>query len=447
MNRSRFAATFRTVALAILALAASLLFAGSPPGAACWAAAGARGQVQLDFWCSSNPYEIEFARAVVEKWNRTRSDIRVKLQPLPASRSTEEALLAAIAARTTPDVCANIYPGVVTQFVAAGGLYRMDSFPDFVSFMRRRLPDGILEQYRSSNGHYYQAPWKSNPLMLAYNAGMLRAAGVDPASLASYSGFLAAAAKLTCDTNRDGRTDQWMIYLNIEPIWWQRFFDFYTLYAAASGGRTLIENNRAAFNNAAGVGAMQFLSDLFRLGYAPKSAFPGDVFLQQKVATVITGPFAVPFYESMKPKEFEYDFVPMPMPDSLRGSEVWTYGDPKNIGIFATSKHPKEAWEFVKFILSEENDALFLEMTSQIPYRRDLESSPAFASAVQKLPMLARFVRQARFTCGADNVRPLVEVYDAIAQEYQYCAVLGRESATSAMEIAEEKVNEILSDY
>ncbi|MBP7165500.1 MAG: extracellular solute-binding protein [Firmicutes bacterium] len=432
----------------ILALVAvSLLFAGFGPGPAMWAATGARAPVQLDFWCSSNPYEIEFARVVVDKWNLARSDIQVKLQPLPASRSTEEALLAAIAARTTPDVCANIYPGVVTQFVAAGGLYRMDSFPDFVGFMRARLPDGILEQYKSPDGHYYQAPWKSNPLMVAYNAGMLRAAGVDSASLGSYGGFLAAAAKLTRDTNRDGRTDQWMIYLNIEPIWWQRFFDFYTLYAAASGGRTLIENNRAAFNNSSGVAVMQFLSDLFRRGYAPKSAFPGDVFLQQKVATVITGPFAVPFYESMKPKGFEYDFVPMPVPDSYRGREVWTYGDPKNIGIFATSKHPKEAWEFVKFVLSEENDALFLEMTSQIPYRRNLEASPVYKSLLRKQPMLARFVRQAEFTCGADNVRPLVEVYDAIAQEYQYCAVLGQESASSAMEIAEEKVNEILSDY
>jgi len=155
MNRTRFAFVSRILALA----AACLLLAGLPPGAAMCAVA-AKAQVQLDFWCSSNPYEIEFARAVVDKWNLARSDAKVKLQPLPASRSTEEALLAAIAARTTPDVCANIYPGVVTQFVAAGGLYRMDSFPDFASFMRGRLPDGILEQYRSPDGHYYQAPWK-----------------------------------------------------------------------------------------------------------------------------------------------------------------------------------------------------------------------------------------------------------------------------------------------
>jgi len=44
--------------------------------------------VQLDFWSSSNPQEIEFARAVVNAWNASRSDVKVKLQPLPASRSS-----------------------------------------------------------------------------------------------------------------------------------------------------------------------------------------------------------------------------------------------------------------------------------------------------------------------------------------------------------------------
>jgi multiple sugar transport system substrate-binding protein len=63
----------------------------------------------------------------------------------------------------------------------------------------------------------------------------------------------------------------------------------------------------------------------------------------------------------MKPEGFEYDFVPLPVPDFYTGKEVWTYSDPKNIGIFQTTRHPEEAWEFVKFLLSPENDAMFLE--------------------------------------------------------------------------------------
>ena len=438
MRRARAAGRLsRVVATAVLiAILSPVSYAGAAPK---------DSSVTIDFWCSSNPQEIKWAKAVVGEWNRARKDIIVNLQPLPASRSTEEALLAAIAAKTTPDVCANIYPGVVTQFVAAGGLYRMDRLSDFIPFMEERLPQDIMEQHRSPDGHFYQVPWKGNPIMLAYNAKMLKEAGVDPASLRTYSGFLKAAEKLTLDRDGDGRIDQWMIYLNIEPIWWQRFFDFYTLYIAASGGRTLIEGIKAAFNNEAGVAAMGFLAELFKGGYAPKSTFPGDVFLQEKIATYITGPFAIPFWESMKPKGFEYDFVHIPIPDFYSGKEVWTYSDPKNIGIFQTCKHPEEAWEFVKFMLNEKNDAMFLAMTSQMPYRKNLDEIEDFSSIAKKQPHLAKFMVQSRYTQGADNVKPLVEIYDAIAEEYQYCAVLGKETPEEAMEIAEERVNEILS--
>src|SRR5690606_39628392 len=72
-------------------------------------AASAAAQTTITFWPSSNPEEIAFATQIVDSWNAANPDIQVKMQPLPASRSTEEVLLAAIAARTTPDVAANIY--------------------------------------------------------------------------------------------------------------------------------------------------------------------------------------------------------------------------------------------------------------------------------------------------------------------------------------------------
>ena len=79
----------------------------------------------------------------------------------------------------------------------------------------------------------------------------------------------------------------------------------------------------------------------FQMCIRDRSTFPGDVFLQEKIATYITGPFAIPFWESMKPKGFEYDFVHIPIPDFYSGKEVWTYSDPKNIGIFQTAKYPE----------------------------------------------------------------------------------------------------------
>lgn len=415
-------------------------------GAVCLSVAGHAGAgVTLTFWPSSNPEEIEFARAVIADWHALRPDVRIEMQPLPASRSTEEVLLAAIAARTAPDIVANIYPGAVAQYVESGGLLALDRFPDFGRVMAERLPPGILEGFRSPDGHVYQVPWKTNPIMLGYNAGLLRSAGVAPDQLATYAGFLEAGRRVVADLNGDGQTDRWMILLNVEPTWWQRLFDFYTLYVAASGGRTLLSQGRAAFNNESGVRVMAFLAELFARGLAPRSSFPGDPFLAEKVATLFTGPWTIPYWEANKPAGLVYGFRPVPVPAVSPGQPVYTYGDPKNIGIFSSTRHPELAWEFVKFYISRENDLRLVRITSQIPFRRDLLEDPQSLAVAAARPQLRPFLEQMRYTVGVDSSPHLVEVFDAISSEYQYAAVLGREAPEEAIRSAAEAVDELLS--
>ncbi|MBE3575770.1 MAG: extracellular solute-binding protein, partial [Firmicutes bacterium] len=384
----------RWVALSVVVsvLLGMLLLAGTAVAAA---------PVQLTFWPSSNPQEIEFAKMVVAEWNKLHPGIQVKMEPLPASRSTEEVLLAAIAARTTPDICANIYPGAITQYIAAKGLYPVDTFPDFYSFMEKRTPKQIIKAFTYRDGHVYQIPWKNNPVMMAYNVKLLKENGIDPDQLATYSGFLAAAKKFARDTNGDGKVDQWLYAPSTDVTWWQRFFDFYTLYIAASQGRTFFDNNgRLDVDTKAATEVFTFLQTLFRNGWAPKgNVGMGDPFLQGRIAVTMTGPYSIPYYEQNAPKGFQFSFRPVPVPDSVKGP-VWTYGDPKNIGIFTTTKHPKEAWEFVKFILTKENDLLWLKTTSQPPYRMNIESDPLFAPYFQTHPVMKIFAAQSAYTRG-----------------------------------------------
>jgi multiple sugar transport system substrate-binding protein len=170
----------------------------------------AKAPVTITFWPSSNPQEIEFAKIIVARWNKENPDIQVKMEPLPASRSTEEVLLAAIAAGTTPDVCANIYPGAITQYIAGKGLYPHDELPGFYDFVYDRTPKEIVDAFTYRDGHVYQIPWKANPIMVAYNVNLLKENGIDPRSLLTYSGFLKAAEKMAKDTDGDGRIDQWL---------------------------------------------------------------------------------------------------------------------------------------------------------------------------------------------------------------------------------------------
>ncbi len=404
----------------------------------------ALAQTEITFWPSSNPEEIQFATQIVEAWNSANPDVQVKMQPIPASRSTEEVLLAAIAARTTPDVAANIYPGAISQYVDAGGLFEHETLPGFTEFMLERSGEAVLDLYTHPSGHVYQVPWKANPVMFAYNVDLLAEAGVAPEDLATYSGFLDAARKV----NEQWGGEKYLYAPNVDVTWWQRFFDFYTLYIAASQGGTLLdEEGEVAFDNEAGEEVFTFLATLFEEDLAPKGQSAQNRFFDGTVLVEPAGPFTLPFYENNAPEGFQFNLVPPPVPDRLEGQPVFTYGDPKNIAIFSTSEHPEEDWEFIKFILSPENDALFMNITGQIPYRQDMADNPLFGEMVGERPVLDKFIEQNLRTRGVDDTPYLIEIFDAISREYEAAAVQGVRSPEEALERAAQNARDIVSGF
>ena len=187
--------------------------------------------VELTYWPAPNPQEVRLADSLVRLWNARHPEIQVRMQPIPVSQSTEEVLLAAIAGGTTPDVCSNIQPGALYDYTRAGGLVALDRFPGFDTLARNRVDSALLETFRSPDGHFYQLPWKSNPVMMFVNLRLMREAGIERVP-ATYGEYLDAAQKATRDLNGDGQTDVWMGERDIRPIWWQRLYDFYPFYIA-----------------------------------------------------------------------------------------------------------------------------------------------------------------------------------------------------------------------
>ena len=406
--------------------------------------AAAAAQTTITFWPSSNPEEIAFATQIVETWNAQNPDIQVKMQPLPASRSTEEVLLAAIAARTTPDVAANIYPGAISQFVDAGGLFAHDELPDFEEFMVERSGREVLDLYTHPSGHVYQIPWKANPVMFAYNVDLLAEAGIEPEQLATYSGFLEAARTV----NEHWGGEKYLYSPTVDVTWWQRFFDFYTLYIAASQGQTLLdEDGNVIFDNEAGHEVFEFLATIFREGLAPKGQTAQNRFFTGTTLIEQAGPFTMPFYELNSPEGFRFELIPPPVPDRLAGQPVYTYGDPKNIAIFTTSEHPEEAWEFIKYILSPENDELFMSITGQIPYRLGMEEDPLFAEVLASKPRLTSFLDQNARTRGVDDTPYLIEIFTAISREYEAGVIQGVRDPGTALNRAAQVARDIISGF
>jgi len=400
---------------------------------------GGSNDNSLLYWSANDAAEIEFARQVILAWNQEHPQEQVKLQPVPEGQSSEEIILAAVVGKTTPDIYANMWPGDVEFFAQAGVLVPFDTLEGFLEFIYQRCDSALIKEVTSSDGHIYQIPWKINPIMMIYNRRIIRELGKVPET---YSEFLEAAEKYYQDTDGDGYADQWFGYSDPRPLWRELMFHFYTLYIGASGGAPLVEGNQAVFNNSSALAVFRFFNQLYDKGYFPRERLASgqDPFPSGKILTKFVGPWEIARLEKFKSEDFDYAYAPIPVPDDHQGP-VYTYGDPKNIVIFNTCENPLLAWRFLEFLISEENDLLFLKLSSQIPPRKDLNQNPLFQEVFRNNEKLAPFATQAMFVKGVDNNPVLKEVFDIIIQEYQASVMYGVKSPEQALEDAAKAVN------
>jgi multiple sugar transport system substrate-binding protein len=402
---------------------------------------GSADRSSIYYWSSNNTEEIQFAKGAVNEWNANNPKHKVYFQPVPEGQSSEEIILAAVVGKTTPDVYSNMWQGDVESYTDAKALVALDALEGFNEFIYERCDSSVVEEIRSNDGHIYQIPWKINPIMLLYNEHIMGDLGLaNPPS--DYADFFSASEKFKKDKDGDGYVDQWFGYAEVIVTWWQRFFDFYPLYLAASNGAPLVKNNKAAFNNKYAIEVFKFLQTLYQRKYFAKERISQrqDVFLSSTIATRFTGPWEIPHAEKFKPAGFEYGFSPMPVPDDHEGP-VYTYGDPKNIVIFKTCPNPQNAFNFLRFMLKKENDLRLLEISNQLPRRKNLDSDPLFEKYFKNNPKMIPFAKQAKYVKGTDSALYLKEVFDLISQEYEACVVYGKKTPEQALKDAEHAVN------
>ena len=106
-------------------------------------------------------------------------------------------------------------------------------------------------------------------------------------------------------TSKKGIT-KWFGYTAVREIWYERLFNFYLLYLAASNGAPLIKNNKAAFNNKYAVDVFRFLQTLYNNEYFSRENLAGnnDPFVTQPIATKFTGPWETDYLLNMPAELF-----------------------------------------------------------------------------------------------------------------------------------------------
>lgn len=393
-----------------------------------------RGPITI--WLSNNAEEKAWGEAMVDAWNADHPDEEVSAQEIPAGRTSEEVIGAAITAGNAPCLIFNTAPAAVPQFQRQGGLVSLDSFPDGADYVAARTGDRA-DQYRSDDGGLYQMPWKANPVMIIYNRTVFEEAGLDPDNppLGTYDEFLATSQTLV----DSGAVDA-AIWPSPAAEFFQPWFDFYPLFIAQSGGQQLVEDGQATFASDAGFAVANFWRSMYDAGLTPREAYTGDSFGDAKAAMAIVGPWAIAVYGD----SIEWGVVPVPTAEPTPPEEVQTFSDEKSIGMFTACENQATAWDVLKFATSEEQDGALLDATGQMPMRTDLLGT--FSDYFDAHPDYVAFAQQADRTVEVPNVSNSIEVWQTFRDAWSESVIFGDSDPEEALTSAADTINDLVAN-
>ena len=418
---------------AALLVTVSVAACGGGGGVSARTATDAYGPITI--WYSNNPQEITWGEQAVASWNKSHPGQQVSGQQIPSGQSSEEVIGAAITAGTEPCLIYNTSPASVPDFEKQGGLVPLNDFPGGAAYIEARSgPNASM--YKSPDGEYYQLPWKSNPVMIFYNKKEFAKAGISTTNppLSTYSQFLATARKLV-----SSGAAKYAIYPSPSSEFFEAWYDFYPLYAAETGGKELVENDKATFSSAAGQAVAGFWRQLYAQNLAGDESYNGDPFADGTAAMAIVGPWAIADYQGV----VNWGVVPLPTSQGNTKDTIPTFSDAKNIAMYASCQNRGTAWDFLKYSTSTSQDGKLLAMTGQMPIRQGIQQ--LYASYFKANPAYTEFAAEAAHVIEVPIVPNSVEIWQTFRDHWSDAVIFGQESSAQALAGAASQINQLVT--
>jgi multiple sugar transport system substrate-binding protein len=276
-----------------------------------------------------------------------------------------------LAASTPPDLFAMDAP-LYLDYQSRGVLKNLQPYLDKYPNMLNGIYPQTLEAYKLADG-YYGLPRDFQTIVLFYNKGMFDAAKVAyPTADWTYQDLREAARKLILDTNGDGKIEQYGFYSDLwdmELVWSEAIWAYGGDILSADHSKTLIGDSKARQ-------AWQLFHDMmFQDKSMPDTTtaaqFGGDPFQAGAAAMTTIGHWAVPGYNAVN---FKWDVAPMPKGPAGAATSVNSAG----FVVAQGSKHPDEAFEFIRFVLSPAGQTRLTELGFAIPVLTSVAESDTF---------------------------------------------------------------------
>ena len=342
-------------------------FLGACGSSANMPTSGVLNEVQLVYQDWRTEWFPMMAQQMLEEFHSSHPDIRVFYVPDPVD--VEESLLEDMQAGVAPDVyaaCCSFFPILAQE----GQTLDLRPFIE-ADLDQETIQDWDPVQYRAlqkRNGEQYGLPKYHGALALYYNKDLFDQYSVEyPDGSWDHGDYLEAMKRLTHDRNLDGRIDLWGSILDIS---WDRI----QVHVNSWGGHFVDPEDptKCLMADSQALEAMEWLRA--RMWDDRVMARPLDVqnigtqqaFISQKVAMVEDGSWALK--NILSNANFRIGVAPLPSGPVRRVTLATTDG----FGIYKGTRHPQDAWELLKFLISKEYGRAMAQANFLQPARASL---------------------------------------------------------------------------
>jgi multiple sugar transport system substrate-binding protein len=365
-------------------------------------AAGYTGpEVTISYSIWGDPAEIKNQQAVVDAFHQVSPKITVKVTVSDWDTYWDK-LQTGIAGGDAPDVFAMDGP-LFPDYQSRDVLLDLKPFIDREGYDLTQLADQAVKDFTTTGGQF-GLPRDLNVIALFYNKAMFDKAGVPyPDDTWDWAKLTEAAHRLTLKSAA-GKVTQWGFYTetsDMENYWsslvWQNGGDI----LAPDGKTTALGSDQA-------VGGIQVLQDLIYkekvMPEPPLFAETGDAFELGKAAMAANGSWLVPTFEAAK---LNFGIAPLPKGPAGQATSI----NPTGAVVYAGTKSPDAAWEFVKYLASPAAQTKLMELKASLPANKAVLSGP-YSTSFDGAKVLADAIAYA-------HIKPSFKGYDNFATTLQ----------------------------
>lgn len=407
-------------------------------------------RIEIVFWHSLVSSTVPALNELVSKFEEENPNIKIVAQYIPSGDALIQKLITAVQSNTAPDI-SWLHTDFLEDLVEADAIYKIRDFmKDDTTLTEEDIKDiyPALIQFSSWRGTLYSLPMEATNLALLYNKDLFRKAGLDPNKPPkTWDELYRFAKKLSIDKNNDGNFEQTGFYLPIYPAagplsgWME--WQFIPFIWQAGGYIISTDQSKVLYDSEAGVKALSLWQNIFNELNLRK--FTQDfevVFASGKLAMAMDGPWNLPRYKDIL-QNIDWAFAPLPAGPAKSATVVGG----EYLSIFKQSKHPKEAWKFLKWMIRPDVQAFWAMKSGYLPVRHSVKDIPEFKNYLNEHKNFKVFVDQ--MDVGQIQ-RPIdyggLEISRHISEAVEK-ATIGKMDPKKALDQSAAKSNKILESY